>query len=435
MMSNPTLTDMVLLGWQGIIGFVCGVTDAFLAERQEYPEMNVTHYTQAHSSGDALYVFHLVRAVARQGVTVRLVCPNDYEHLYRLAMTENLQVYKLPQVAPLHLLGGRFGKAYKLWQLLKQTAVGTYKVRALRRESPIVHANFPQRYPIAALMLIGFKLSGVQLIYEAHDVLPHRSMLPWAVRFLDWVLFWGMYVAADKIIVHHREGVHTLRKKFGVRPGKVVVIPHGPFRLSDAPVPYEEGNEIVALLFGSLRENKGIHLGIRAVQNMRANGHPLKLVIAGEAGRLDKDYWRWCKKLIEASPEGITVIDRYIENEELKEVVAGAHFFLLPYTEFHSQSGVAALALSNGRPIVATRAGGLSDVLLPDRTGVFIEGATVKSVEEALLRAVRLGHNGLRKMGQQAFEVYNASYSWDAIAQTNIDLYRQLKTRPESKVL
>ncbi len=390
--------------------------------------MNVTHYTAARRSGDALYVFHLVRAVARQGVAVRLVCPNDYEHLDRLAMIENLQACKLPQVEPLHLLGGRFAKAYKLWQMLKQAAVGIYRVRALRRESPIVHANFPQHYPVAALIWVGFKLSGVRLILEVHDVLPHRSLLPRALRFLDWVLIWGIYAAADKLIVHHREGVYTLRKEFGVCPEKVVVIPHGPFRLSDEPVPYEEGNEIVALLFGALRENKGIHLGIRAVQNLRANGYPLKLVIAGEAPLRDRDYWRWCKKLIEASPEGITVIDRYIEDEELKEVVAGAHFFLLPYTEFHSQSGVAALALSNGRPIVATRAGGLSDVLLPDRTGVFIEGATVKSVEEALLRAVRLGHNGLRRMGQQAFEVYNASYSWDAIAQAHINLYREMKT-------
>ena len=398
----------------------------------DYPEMNVTHFTAARRSGEALYVFHLVRAVARQGVSVRMVCPNDYEYLDRLAQTENLQVYKLPQVAPLRLGGGRFGLARKLWQILKQAAVGIYRVRALRRESPVVHVNFPQRYPVAALILVGIKLSGVRLILEVHDVLPHRSLLPRALRFLDWVLVWGMYVAADKLIVHHREGVHTLRKKFAVRPEKVVVIPHGPFRLSDAPIPNEEGNEIVALLFGSLRVNKGVHLGIRAVQNMRAKGHPLKLVIAGEAELPDREYWRWCKNLVETSPGGITVIDRYIEDEEVKELVAGAHFFLLPYTEFHSQSGVAALALSNGRPVVATRAGGLSDVIVPDRTGVFILGTTVESVEEALLRAVRLGHNGLRKMGQQAFEVYNATYSWDAIARADIGLYREMR-KPDRK--
>jgi glycosyltransferase involved in cell wall biosynthesis len=35
----------------------------------------------------------------------------------------------------------------------------------------------------------------------------------------------------------------------------------------------------------------------------------------------------------------------------------------------------------------------------------------------------------LRQMGWQAFELYNASYSWDAIAQEYADLYRETRTR------
>jgi glycosyltransferase involved in cell wall biosynthesis len=216
-----------------------------------------------------------------------------------------------------------------------------------------------------------------------------------------------------------------------MRPRKVVEIPHGPFQLSDVPLPYEEGAEIVALLLGTLRENKNIHLAIRAVQRMRANGYPIRLVIAGKAYTLEMSYWLRCKALIESSPAGITVIDRYLEDEELKDIVAGAHLFLLPYTEFHSQSGVAALALSNGRPILATRAGGLSELLLPGRTGVWIERPTAESIEEALLRAVRLGHYGLRQMGQEAFAFFKARYSWHAIAREYIALYQEIGTKPQ----
>jgi glycosyltransferase involved in cell wall biosynthesis len=278
-------------------------------------------------------------------------------------------------------------------------------------------------------------LSGFRLILNVHDVLPHRWLLPKPLRFLEWATLWSMYLVADKLVVHHREASSLLREEFGIRPGKVVMIPYGPYYPSDAPLLYEEGSEIVALLFGTLRENKGIHLAIQAVQELRAVGHPIKLVIAGKSFAYERNYWRRCKALIEASPVGITVIDRYLEDEEVKDIVAGAHLLLLPYTKFYSQSGVAMLALSNGRPIVATRAGGLSEVLLPGRTGILIEQPTIESIEKALLRAVRLGHHGLRQMGREALAFFEANYSWDATAREYIALYQEVGTQPERKLL
>ena len=371
-------------------------------------------------------VFHLVRALTLQGAAVHLVCPSDYEHLDRLSTeSEGLRVY-----ASLPPLDRDSGMARRLWQMLKRTAVGFRTARALRGDSLVVHANFQGLPFLKAALLFGFKLSGFQLILSINDVLPHRWFLPRPLRFLEWATLWGTYLVADKLVVYNREASSILCNMFGIRPRKVVEIPHGPFRLSDAPLPYAEGEEIVALLLGSLRENKNIHLAIRAVQKVRAEGHPVKLVIAGKSYALEKGYWQRCKALIQTYPAGIAVIDRYIEDEEMTDIVAGAHLLLLPYAEFHSQSGVAALALSNGRPIVATRAGGLSELLLPGRTGIPIEHPTAESVEEALLRTVRLGHDGLKQMGQEAFAFFNASYSWYAIARKYIALYEEMGTRP-----
>jgi glycosyltransferase involved in cell wall biosynthesis len=315
--------------------------------------------------------------------------------------------------------------------MLKQAVVGFYTVRALRQESLVVHVDFQGIPFIRAPLVLGFRLSGLRVILEVHDVLPHRWLLPRPLRFLEWATFWIMYLAADKLIVHHQDALRLLRKEFGIRPSKLIVIPYGPYHLSDAPPPYEKGAEIVALLFGTLRENKGIHLAIRAVQELRADGHPIKLVIAGKPFAYERNYWRRCKALIEASPAGISVIDRYIEDEEVKDVVASANLFLLPYMDFYSQSAVAILALSNGRPIVATQAGGISEVLLPGRTGIRIEQPTEECIAEALLRAVRLGHHGLKRMGEEAFVLFEESYSWDANAKEYIALYQEMETKPD----
>jgi hypothetical protein len=44
---------------------------------------------------------------------------------------------------------------------------------------------------------------------------------------------------------------------------------------------------------------------------------------------------------------------------------------------------------------------------------------------------LRLELSGLREMGRQAFEVYNASYSWDAFAKEHVGLYQKRKIRPQ----
>jgi hypothetical protein len=44
---------------------------------------------------------------------------------------------------------------------------------------------------------------------------------------------------------------------------------------------------------------------------------------------------------------------------------------------------------------------------------------------------LRLELSGLREMGRQAFEDYNASYSWDDFAKEHVGLYQKRKIRPQ----
>ncbi len=388
--------------------------------RRERLGIEVIHYTQASRSGAALYVFNLVRAIARYGVPVNLICPSDYEHLQRLSTVEGVRVR-----ADLPPLVGVFGRYRKLWQMLGQAVTGFRAVRALR-PGALVHANFPGLTFFAAPLMVGFKLSKLKVVLNVHDVLPHRWLLPGPLRVLERAALWAMYRMADGLVVHHRKALELLHEQFGIPHDKVSIIPHGPFNLADAPPPYKGSDETTALLFGSLRENKGVHLAIRAVQELRSAKLPVRLTIAGRPSASEEAYWRRCLESIAAAPDGISVVDRYIEEHKVRDIIASAHLFLLPYTEFHSQSGVAALALSNGRPIVATRAGGLSELLIPSRTGLPIKHHTVEGVKEALEQAVRAGHAGLARMGREAFSFFEDNYSWEAIADEYAKLYQRL---------
>lgn len=395
---------------------------------QKSPVVKVTHYTQAIRSGAALYVYNLVSALARRGVLVDFVCPGDYEYLRQLSTVKGVRVRA--DLPPLMEVSGR---SRKLQRMFRQTVAGLRAARALRPET-LVHVNFPGLIFLAATLLVGFKLYGLKVILNVHDVLPHRWLLPKPLRGLERMLLQVTYLAADRLVVHHWEARELLNGRFGVPRDKVSIVPHGSFELSDEPPPYEESDGFTALLFGSLRENKGVHLAIRAIQELRAAGLPVRLILAGQPYASEMAYWRRCAESVAAAPDGISVVDRYVEEREVAEIIAGTHLFLLPYTEFHSQSGVAALALSNGRPIVATRVGGLSEVLIPGRTGLSIEYPTVEGVKEALEQAVRTGHSGLARMGREALTFFRSNFSWDTLAEDYVKLYQEIETKSDMKV-
>ncbi len=390
---------------------------------REYYEIEVTHYTQEGRSGAALYVFNLVEALARRGVSVNLLCPENYDYSAQLSGVEGVRVQ-----ASLPSLDGLSGKSEKLWRMLQQAITGLRMTRALRRGA-IVHVNFPGLIFFAAPLLVGFRLFGLKVLLTVHDVLPHHWLLPKPLRVLELASLLTMYLAASRIVVHHQEAEDLLHERFAVPREKVSIIPHGPFKVSGTPPTYKESDEITALLFGSLRENKSILASIKAVQELRASKVPVRLVVAGRPYASEAAYWQRCVEEIATAPDGISVEARYLEDEEVKSIISEAHLFLLPYKDFRSQSGVASLALSNGRPIVATRAGGLSELLIPGRTGFPIEQPTVDGIKQGLEQAVRIGHEGLVRMGREGLDFFAGDRSWSAITDDYIGLYRDLCKR------
>ncbi len=236
-----------------------------------------------------------------------------------------------------------------------------------------------------------------------------------------------MYRLSDRIIVHSAAGHGTVTKEFSVLPGKLEVIAHGPFSLPSGAEETSSPDTLNVLLFGALRENKGIHLAIQAVENLVQLGIPIRLTIAGETPNgKEAAYWSICERLLAESAAGIELKKRYIQEEEIPALLATTHCILLPYTAFSSDSGIAALALSNGKPIIATSSGGLGELLGAAELGITIGQPTVAGVQEALLAAWQAGPDELRRLGRNGADYMLGNCSWSVAAQKTGDLYREL---------
>lgn len=386
-------------------------------------EMLLIHCTQASKSGAAKYVNELFHAIRRLDSNARLVCPENFE--YRKTHPE-------ANITAISQMDGK-NTIDKLRSMAGQFIFATkYIVQIARRNNErvtLAHFNFPGLHFFAFCQFKKLRRSGVRLALTVHDVLPHRWLLPAYLNGCERWFLKGIYHCADVIFVHHESQAEKMVRDFGVSKARITVVHHGVFSLSAKPLLYRAGKEYVALCFGAIRENKGLLPAIEAVQKLRSEGVPVRLVIAGAVSQGESSYWSKCMAQIDFSPDGIDVIEGYIPESDIREYFERSSFVLLPYSDFFSQSGVATMALSSGRVIVSTDSGGLNEMLLTGKYGFRIASSSVDAIQIALREAVSVGHFSLSEMGKAAFEYFSQNYSWDAAAQIQFEVCRNAACR------
>jgi glycosyltransferase involved in cell wall biosynthesis len=375
----------------------------------------MVHLTLASKSGAARYVYSLVAAMQKQDKRMTLICPEDFEFIPELQQLGVSIRANIPSLVP----GNSF---YLFWRMIRITLLASFEVLRAGPQDRVVQINFPYFAIFTIPMLMSLRLCGYKCVLTVHDVLPHKWILPESMRRAEMLSLRLLYMSAFRLVVLHSGAATILDKSFHVSPGKIVVIPHGTFSVGVNELEAPDTPEVTGLLFGTLRENKGILLAIAATQVLRSEGAAFRLRICGRVSKWEQGYWAKCKAQIAVRPDGIEVREGFIPSQDLKAELRRAHFLLLPYTDFSSQSGVAALALSNGRAIVATRSGGLTDLVTP-QTGIEITEPTVESVVSALQAALGLRVSGLLELGLRARSYFVKNYSWDVIAKHHFALY------------
>lgn len=385
------------------------------------------HLTFVANSGSGRYVASLVTALAQSSAETALVCPSDFEFLGEVRRAGVVVHAFVPAIPICNSV------RFVLYNATR--SIGTV-LRMVGRHwnNRVVHANFIGVPLFSAPVMAALRICGFRVILTVHDVLPHTWLFPRRLRAVERWTYSLLYQMAHHLVVLHSGAAQQLSETIGIRRDHIEVIPHGTFKIGGGPVPLPESNEIVALVFGSLRRNKGIHLAIEAVQQLRFEGVSIRLRIVGSPSRKELTYWEQCKARIAVRPDGIEVREQFIADDEIYSELERCHFMLLPYCDFGSQSGVASLALSNGRCIVATRSGGLGD-LLKLEAGLEIEQESVKGVLAALQKTVELGKEGLAALGVRAYEVFTRKYSWEAIAEQHLCLYEKISERKSTRAV
>jgi glycosyltransferase involved in cell wall biosynthesis len=141
-----------------------------------------------------------------------------------------------------------------------------------------------------------------------------------------------------------------------------------------AATPQEPGR---ILMFGRMEAYKGLGILLDAVDMLARRGVAFKLVIAGRGPELDR---------LASRVEGrrdIEVLNTFLTPAEASTEFQRADVVVTPYLNA-TQSGVVAAAFGNGRPVVASRAGGLADSVADSVNGVLVPAGDATELAAAL---------------------------------------------------
>src|SRR5581483_1615017 len=123
----------------------------------------------------------------------------------------------------------------------------------------------------------------------------------------------------------------------------------------------------VALSFGHMRPFKGVDIALRAWREVKSD---VLLLAAGEAWwGADEEYSALAKEMGVA--DRVRLEYRYIPDSEIATYFAAADVVLAPYRA-EAQSGVALTAFHFARPVIASRVGGLPEII-DGRNGMLID--------------------------------------------------------------
>jgi len=229
----------------------------------------------------------------------------------------------------------------------------------------------------------------------------------------------------DVAIANSSHTANSVKELTGV---EATVVPFGPPRGAvsfDETSPASEGKPEdglpVVLSVGRMIERKGFPVLVRAAKALRGKA---RVVIVGGG-----EYEPVVRREVErAGVEDVVQLAGRLPNGALASLYRRCAIFCLPAIvdgrgETEGLGVVLIEAMSHGKPVVASRSGGIVDAVADGETGLLVPPNDEGALADALLRLLEDPFVAAR-MGEAGRERARRLFSWDAVADRHLELYR-----------
>lgn len=315
----------------------------------------------------------LARGLRRRSHTQLIVCPEE-SGLEARARQEGFDVYSLPPHDPAH-------------------AHGILQLRATLQATPyqILHAHDGRGQTLAWLASVGMSVCRVasrRVTFLPADRWSHRLK----------------YAHTCDAIIAVSEFIRGLLIRAGVPESKIEVIADGieipaevPNAAAKAAIRAQWGfthDQFLVGFLGAFTREKGVDVACEAFGLLSESLPQARLLLAGEeAAEKSADLTRKLENI-----RGRAHLCGPVE--DLAGFFPGLDLFIMP-SRAEGLGSSALLAMAYGLPVVASRAGGLPEIVAEGETGWLVPADSPSALAEAIVAAVS-NRAQLRQFGQNA---------------------------------
>lgn len=268
----------------------------------------------------------------------------------------------------------------------------------------VLYANWPFPHTLMAMPAsLIFNVPIVSQFYGAELLLRRKS--PWVERFLRMAALHSRRVLANSS--------YTANQVRDIEPVTVQIVPHGASCPASLEVPPPPPGAPVILFVGRHVERKGICFLIEAMALLRHG--EARLCIAGQGDLTEK-----LKAQALASPAAarITFAGR-VGAEQLDRLYLDSTVFVLPAIvdsrgDTEGLGTVPLEAYEHLRPVVASKVGGIPDVVKDGLTGLLVPPEDPKALAEAIDQILDDPELAAR-MAEQGRKLAREHFSWERI--------------------
>ncbi|MER5543997.1 glycogen synthase [Streptomyces sp. NPDC002589] len=180
------------------------------------------------------------------------------------------------------------------------------------------------------------------------------------------------------------------------------------------------------LFVGRITRQKGVPHLLRAVRDIDPGAQVVLCAGAPDTAEIDREFRDLFEELSRARA-GVFWIPQMLPRPEVVQLLTRAAVFVCP--SVYEPLGIVNLeAMACGTPVVASRVGGIPEVVDDGRTGLLVE--TGDGFEAGLARALDavLGDPvAARRMGRAGRERAAREFGWDTVARRTTALYEEIR--------
>jgi len=305
----------------------------------------------------------------------------------------------------------------------------------IARQFDVIHVQW---LPVPELDLVWLWLVSrrVPVFYTVHNQLPHHARLKWISRRIHRAI----YRIPRALFVHSAYTARGLIDRFGIAAEKIVEIRHGnmqhllELRPAAGRLEPAGARPPVVLFLGQIRRDKGLDVLLVAADRLRRRVAGVRVLVVGRPLVDMRPYF----DLVRALDLARVVQFRlgYIEEDELPAWLHRATVLALPYNAV-DQSGVAVAACTLGKALVATRCGGLEELVREADNGILVSIGDPEQLAEAI-GEILLDEGKRRRYEANSLKYARETLSWQPIAETTLAAYLRfgipLSGRPRAAV-